>query len=96
MKTLAALLLVVFLAQFWSYGETASLEKDEDCPLCLDVYQPVCGINGKGNKKTFPNECELDQYNCFEGDDYELESEDVCPGVVQPDLETGPSVILGK
>ncbi|XP_018332681.1 vasotab-like [Agrilus planipennis] len=96
MKTLSALLLVVFFAQFWSYGETASLEKDQACPICAAVYQPVCGINGKGNKRTFPNKCEMDGYNCFQGDDYELEGDDVCPEVVQPDLKKEPSVILRK
>ncbi|XP_018324507.1 uncharacterized protein LOC108736542 [Agrilus planipennis] len=88
---------VVFLAQFWSNGETASLEKDQDCPLCTaDDYKPVCGINGKGNKKTFSNNCEMNRYNCLQGDDYKLSSNGVCPEVAQPDRKTGPSAILRK
>lgn len=31
---------------------------------CARIYAPVCGEDCNGNKKTFSNQCEMDNYNC--------------------------------
>ncbi|XP_025832192.1 vasotab-like isoform X2 [Agrilus planipennis] len=70
MNKLLPLLLVAFMVQSWSYAQ--------DCPVCTAQYQPVCGVNGKGHKRTFSNACVLGQTNCAENQDYTFLRAGVC------------------
>ncbi|XP_025833868.1 uncharacterized protein LOC108739177 [Agrilus planipennis] len=83
MKILSALFLAVFVAQTWSYSLTGPLKKRQGCLLCTDEYEPVCGVNSEGIRKTFGNNCDLDQWNCVTGEDYEHISHGVCPESVK-------------
>ncbi|XP_018332068.1 serine protease inhibitor Kazal-type 1-like [Agrilus planipennis] len=84
MKAVSGLLLVVFMALSWSCGVTGSLGKAQECSGCADVYEPVCGVNGKGNRLTFGNACEVDQLNCLEDQDYQIVRPGVCSRSVKP------------
>ncbi|KAG8234371.1 hypothetical protein J437_LFUL014836 [Ladona fulva] len=36
-----------------------------DCPtICPANYSPVCGENSSGDKRTFPNQCTMNVFNC--------------------------------
>ncbi|XP_018328454.2 vasotab-like [Agrilus planipennis] len=83
MKILSALFLAVFVAQAWSYSEIGPLKMGEECLLCTEEYEPVCGVNGEGIRKTFGNDCELVEWNCLTGEDYKHISHGVCPESVK-------------
>ncbi|XP_018327692.1 vasotab-like [Agrilus planipennis] len=71
MKIIFTLLLVTLVALSWSYAQ--------DCPNCsAQNRQPVCAVNGRGNRKTFPNSCFVDSINCEEGQNYRIVSSGAC------------------
>ncbi|KAG8234372.1 hypothetical protein J437_LFUL014837 [Ladona fulva] len=42
-----------------------SLVAAQRCPdVCTADYNPVCGQNSKGQKRTFSNSCQLNVYSC--------------------------------
>lgn len=51
-----------------SLQHCANYVTNEHCDLleCNDYhYDPVCGVNNKGKKLWFSNECVLEFYNCY-------------------------------
>ncbi|CAD7081290.1 unnamed protein product [Hermetia illucens] len=60
--TVATLLLVFLITIYASPSKTVA--PDGPCDIvCLAVYDPVCGYNGK-TFRTFGNGCEMDRENC--------------------------------
>lgn len=43
---------------------SANYAKDCGWKICLFIYDPVCGIDDYGNKRTFDNECWLRVHAC--------------------------------
>ncbi|XP_018328451.1 vasotab-like isoform X2 [Agrilus planipennis] len=87
MKILSALFLAVFVAQAWSYSETGTFKMGQECVLCTGEYEPVCGVNSEGIRKTFGNDCELVQWNCLAGEDYKHIRHGFCRDYVRPGLK---------
>ncbi|XP_044742657.1 agrin-like isoform X2 [Chrysoperla carnea] len=51
------------------------------CPL---IYQPVCGMDNTGNRKTFGNECHFKQQQCNNrGSEWRIVKQDTCESDVQ-------------
>lgn len=46
--------------------------------VCPSIYQPVCGKNGYGEKKTFSSSCHLTQHNSLMQQDYQVYSDGNC------------------
>ncbi|XP_025833863.1 uncharacterized protein LOC108739175 isoform X1 [Agrilus planipennis] len=79
MKIVSALFLgAVFVAQTWSYSEIGTFTMGQGCLLCTEEYEPICGANSEGIRKTFGNDCELVEWNCLVGDDYKHISHGIC------------------
>lgn len=47
-------------------------------PVCSAIYQPVCGQNRYGEKKTFPSSCHLNLHNSVMQTDYQIYSDGNC------------------
>ncbi|XP_044743122.1 ovoinhibitor-like [Chrysoperla carnea] len=61
------------------------------CPL---IYQPVCGMDNTGNRKTFGNECHFKQQQCNNrGSEWRIVKQDTCESDVHvKTTEVCPSV----
>ncbi|XP_018328444.1 turripeptide Gli9.1-like [Agrilus planipennis] len=94
MKILSVLFLAVLVAQTWSYSLTGPLKRGQRCLLCTEEYEPVCGVNGEGIRKTFGNNCELVQWNCLAGKDYKHISHGVCPESIKSGLLNSTCTII--
>ncbi|XP_018328446.1 vasotab-like isoform X3 [Agrilus planipennis] len=95
MKIFSALFFgAVFVTQTWSYSEIGTFTMGQGCLLCTEEYEPICGANGEGIRKTFGNDCELVEWNCLVEDDYKHISHGICSESLESGLLNGTCTIV--
>ncbi|XP_018332064.1 uncharacterized protein LOC108741683 [Agrilus planipennis] len=61
-----------------SYDETESLDQVKACSTCSGDFEPLCGRNENGDRRTFSNTCALNRYNCLTGEGYKFFKNGLC------------------